>query len=129
MCRSVSTNCLRSGSVTALSPILLPFHSRRIRVLHFEPIWRAAGAVGGILALRDDALKPHLARVGEDGRAVALYVFVEPDAGASPGKHAHERGFSDLKRIAPQVIAVLLDEIEGVQERAVIMAAIANEIE
>ena len=38
-------------------------------------------------------------------------------------------GDADLKRIAPRVVAVELDQIEGVQERAVIMAAVANEIE
>src|SRR5262249_52898732 len=30
---------------------------------------------------------------------------------------------------APQVVAVQLDQVEGVQERAVIMAAVANEVE
>src|SRR5215831_9874861 len=35
------------------SPILLrfPLHRRASRILHFEPIGRAAGAIGGILAL------------------------------------------------------------------------------
>jgi hypothetical protein len=40
--------------------------------------------------------------MGEDGRAIAFHVFVEPDAGASLGQYAHESGFADLKRIAPQ---------------------------
>ena len=40
-----------------------------------------------------------------------------------------ERGLADLKRIAPQVVAVQFDEVEGIEERAVIMAAVANEIE
>jgi hypothetical protein len=71
---------------TSLSPILPPLraHSRRIRVLHFKPIGGAAGTVGGVLALRDDAFEAKLAGMGEDGRAVALDVFVEPDAGAGP---------------------------------------------
>src|SRR6516164_7297856 len=34
-----------------------------------------------------------------------------------------------LDWIAPQVVAVQFDQVEGVQERAVIMAAVANEIE
>ena len=29
----------------------------------------------------------------------------------------------------PQIVAVQFDQVEGVQERAVIMAAVANEIE
>src|SRR5215468_9173564 len=47
------------------SPILLRLapHGRCIRVLHLEPIWRAAGTVGGVLALRDDAFESHLTGV------------------------------------------------------------------
>src|SRR6516165_9336943 len=45
-----------------------PLGSRCIRVLHFQPIRRAAGTVGGILPLRHDTFEPHLAGVGEDGR-------------------------------------------------------------
>ena len=59
----------------ALPPILLglTLHSRCIRVLHFEPIGRAAGTVGGILALRDDAFKTHFASMGEDPRAPSCF--------------------------------------------------------
>src|SRR5262245_11413757 len=54
--------------------------------------------------------------MGEDGRAVTLHVFVEPDAGAGLGQYAHERGFADLKRITPRVVAVQLDRVEGVED-------------
>ena len=63
------------------------------------------------------------------GLAVALHVLAESDASLGLGHDRCERGLADLKRIAPQVVAVQLDEVEGVQERAVIMAAVANEIE
>src|SRR5262245_23348874 len=68
---------------TALSPIFLflALHRRRLRVFHFEPIGRAAGTVGGALALRDDAFEAKLAGVVEDGRAVALDMLIEPNAG------------------------------------------------
>src|SRR5262245_28201447 len=90
----------RAGGVSkALSPFVfaplflgLPPHGRCIRVLHFEPIRGAAGTAGGILALPDDALEAKLAGVGEDGRAVALHVFGEPDAGAGLGHDRGERG-------------------------------------
>ena len=36
----------------------------------------------GILALRDNAFKAEFGDMGEDGRAVAFHVFIEPDAGA-----------------------------------------------
>ena len=56
---------------------------------------------GRVLSLRNDSFEPHLAGVGEDGRAVVLGVLVGTDAGASLGQHACKRGFADLKRIAP----------------------------
>jgi hypothetical protein len=56
-------------------------------------------------------------------------MLIEPDAGAGLGHDRRERGLADLKRITPQIVAVQLDEVEGVEERAVIMATVANEIE
>jgi hypothetical protein len=44
--------------------------------------------------------------MGEDGRAVALDMFIEPDAGAGLGHDRCKRGLADLKRIAPQVVLV-----------------------
>jgi hypothetical protein len=71
-----------------LAQILLCFasHRRTSRVLHLEPVGRAAGTVGGILALRYDAFKTHFASVREDGRAVAFDMLVEPDAGTGLGQ-------------------------------------------
>jgi hypothetical protein len=43
-------------------------------------------------------------------------VFVEPDAGAGLGHDRRERGLADLKRIAPQVVAVQFDQVEGVEK-------------
>jgi hypothetical protein len=40
--------------------------------------------------------------VGEDGRAVALDMLVEPDAGAGLGHDRCERGLADLKRSRPR---------------------------
>src|SRR5262245_5710534 len=67
--------------------------------------------------------------MGKDGRAIALGMLIEPDAGARLGHDRRERCFADLKWITPQVVTVQFDKVEGVQERAVIMAAVANEIE
>jgi hypothetical protein len=68
--------------------------------------------------------------VPKHGLAIAFDMLVEPDAGAGLGHDRCERGLADLKRIAPpQIVAVQFDQVEGVEERAVIMAAVANEIE
>src|SRR5262249_22760718 len=76
-----------SAANRSSAPVLfcLSFHGRRIRVLHFEPVGRAAGTIGGILALRGNAFEAELAGMGEDGRAVTLDMLVEPDAGAGVG--------------------------------------------
>src|SRR5215813_104742 len=83
--------------------LLFALHRRCIRVLHFEPIRRAAGTVGRVLPLRDNAFEAKLAGMGEDGRAVALDMLIEPDAGAGLGHDRGERGLADLKRITPEV--------------------------
>jgi hypothetical protein len=50
--------------------------------------------------------------MGEDGRAVALDMLIEPDAGAGLGHDRCERGLADLKRIAPQIVAIQFDEVD-----------------
>ena len=52
------------------------------------------------------------------GLAVALHVLAESDASLGRGHDRCERGLADLKRIAPQVVAVQHDEVEGVEEYA-----------
>jgi hypothetical protein len=54
-------------------------------------------------------------------------VLVEAQPKASFGEHALQRGLAHFQRIAPQVVAVQFDKVEGVEERAIIMAAVANE--
>ena len=65
----------------------------------------------------------------EDGRAIAFHVFIEPDAGAGLGHDRRERDLADLKRIAPQIVAVQLDQVEGVEEDALVSALMTDEIE
>jgi len=99
------------------------------RILHLEPVGRAAGTVGGILALRDDAFKTHFASVREDGRAVAFDMLVEPDAGAGLSHDGCERGLADLERVTAQIIAIQFDQVEGVQEHVPVMLAVADTLE
>ena len=51
--------------------------------------------------------------MGEDGRAVAFDMLVEPDAGADLSQNRCERGLADLKRVTPQIVAIQFDEVEG----------------
>src|SRR5262245_65231608 len=56
-------------------------------------------------------------------------MLVEPDAGLGLGHDRRERGLADLKRIAPQVVAVQLDQVEGVEKDAPVSALVTDEIE
>jgi hypothetical protein len=67
-----------------------------------------------------------LAGMGEDGRGVALDVLVEPDAGLGLGHDRCERGLADLKRITPQVVPAQFDQVEGVEEDAFGVGAMAD---
>ena len=61
------------------TPILLRFppYSWCIRILRFDPMRRAAGTVTRVLALRHNALKPHLAGMKEDSGSVLGEVLIE----------------------------------------------------
>ena len=60
----------------------------------------------------------------EDGRAITLDMLIEPDARAGLGHDRCERGLADLKRVAPQVVAVQLDQVEGIEKDALVGALV-----
>src|SRR5262249_59815302 len=60
---------------------------------------RAPRAIRRVLALRHDAFEPHLARVGEEGRAVAFQMLVEAQAKASFGQHTSKCGLAHFQRL------------------------------
>jgi hypothetical protein len=66
------------------------------RVLHLEPVGRAAGAIRRVLPLRRDAFQPKLASIAEYDLAIlVLDVLVEPDAALWTSKRlAAQRGSS-----------------------------------
>jgi hypothetical protein len=44
-------------------------------------------------------------------------------------RSSQERGLATLERITPQVVTVQFDQVEGVQENASVIVAVANAIE
>jgi hypothetical protein len=46
--------------------------------------------------------------MGEDGRAVAFDMLVEPNARSGLGQDRCERGLADFERIATEIVAVQL---------------------
>jgi hypothetical protein len=61
--------------------------------------------------------------------AVALHVLVEPDARAGLRQDHFKPGLAAFQRITPEIVAVPLDQVEGVQENAFVVASVANAIE
>jgi hypothetical protein len=61
-----------------------------------------------------------LAGMAENSLTIALDMLIEPDAGAGLGHDRCERGLADLKRVAPQIVAVQFDQVEGVEGYAVV---------
>src|SRR5262249_35899118 len=121
-CRAGQNRAGRSSARSLSSaPILLFFslYCRASWVLHLEPIGRSAAAVGRTLTLRHYAFEPKVAGVAEYDLAVFLLdVLVEAQAGRCLGQDGRQRGLADLERIAAQVVAVELDQVEGIQEHA-----------
>jgi hypothetical protein len=53
--------------------------------------------------------------------------FTPPSPALGLGQDRCERGLADLKRIAPQVVAVQLDEVEGIEEYALDSSLVTDE--
>ena len=64
----------------------------------------------------------------QDDRAVASHVLVEAQA-TSFGQHTSKRGLAHFQGITPQVVAVQFDEVEGVEEYALVSTVVTDEIE
>src|SRR6516165_8583491 len=67
--------------------------------------------------------------MGKDSRAVAFHVFVEAQAKASFGQRTSKRGLAHFQRITPHVVAIQLDQVEGVEEGVTVMASVADTVE
>ena len=66
----------------------------------------------------------------EHGLAVVEFqMLVEPDANGALRQDRRERGLTDHQRLAPQIVPVQLDQIEGIEEHAAVIPAVADTIE
>src|SRR5262245_31232469 len=54
----------------------------------------------------------------EHGRTISLDVFIEPQARSGTPQYRCQRGLPCIERLPPQVVAVQLDQVEGIQEDA-----------
>jgi len=60
---------------------------------------------------------------------IAFHMFVESDAWASLGHDRDERGLADFEWVTAQVVAVQLNQVEGVEEDRPVVAAVADTVE
>src|SRR5947209_7846182 len=96
-------------------------------VLALDPVPRPAGVVGRAKALRYDA-EPELAGVAKHDVARFVDVLVEQQArfGVAQELIISERSLAALDGFAAQIIAVKLDQVEGVKEDVPVLAAVAQ---
>src|SRR5205823_971029 len=79
-------------------------------------------AIGSVLALADDALNAHGAGVLKDRIAVPFKEIDIAESGWCAIKQALERRFTFYIRRGPQVIAVQIEQIECLIDKAMVVA-------
>jgi hypothetical protein len=55
-------------------------------------------------------------------------VLIQPQARTGLGQYGGERGLAHLKRVPAEVVAVQLDQVEGVEEDAGVVPPIADAV-
>src|SRR5579864_1012513 len=90
----------------------------------FDEIVGAAGAIGRVLALGNDAFELHVAGVLEDRRTVGFEMLGEADAAliAHSHKKSLQRRFALDQRLAGRVATVEIKEIEDVIDKTIVAA-------
>jgi hypothetical protein len=70
--------------------------------------------LGTVHSLGNDALSTGPARKGEHDRPIFGDVFVEQDAGLSIAQQPRQSCFTLEKRAIAEILAIMLDQVEGV---------------
>ena len=123
----------RSRAAPCRSPIpplaAFPLHgnARRIANLHPDRAW--PGSIGAINLLGNDSLGTQPASVLEHGRAIPGNVFVEQDVSVGTAQQTRQCGLAVQEREIAQIPAILLDQVEGIEARAMCALGSAQFIE
>ena len=102
----------RKSLIPNLAP--LPLHGDAGGIADLDPDAARARQLGAIDLLRHDALGTKPASVCRDGRAVLSDVFVQQDAWLAVAQQSRERGLALKKWVIAQILALMLDRVEGV---------------
>ncbi len=67
--------------------------------------------------------------MAEHRRAVIFDVVIEPNTVTSIGQKIGKRRLADLERIAAEIVAVQLDQIEGIEEHPGVVPVVTDAVE
>src|SRR5262249_7634074 len=132
-CASNAPNArARAASAPLFSAPLLfgfPLHGRMLWVLALNPVWGPPGAVGRAEPLRHDAFEAKLTSMAKHHVTRIHDVVVNLQPNRRSGEQPNQQHLAALDALAPQVIAVELDQIKGVKEDVFVVTAIAQSVE
>ena len=105
-----------ASSIAKLAP--LPLHRKAGGIADLDPDAARTGSIRAVDFLRHNPLGAKLAGVREDDSTVLNDVFVE-DASLGIAQQPRQRGLAGEEWTITQVLAVVLDQVEGVKDRGV----------
>ncbi len=92
----------------------LPLRRDACRITDLDPDAARARQIDAVHSLGNDALSTEPARIGEDGRPVLGYVFVEYGASFGVAQQLRQRSLAAQEREIAQTLAIMLDQVEGI---------------
>jgi hypothetical protein len=104
----------KDSPIPNLAP--LPLYRNAGGIADLDPDRTSTGSIGAIDLLRHDALDAN-ARMSEHGRPILGDVFVNQDVTLSIEQQPRQRGLAFMKRVIAQIVAIMLDQVEGVEDR------------
>src|SRR5215467_12230593 len=105
----------RGSPIPILTALLL--HSDAVRITHLDPDRAWSRSIGAVDPLRDDSLGTKPASVLEHCGVILGDVFVEQDARPGIAQQPRELGLAVEEGAITQILAVVLDQVEGVEDR------------
>jgi hypothetical protein len=109
-------------------PLGLTPHRRCFGVFDFRPMRRAPGAIGGAEPLRYNTLASEPARLAEHDCAISRVTLVHDDGQMRAVQQLCEPPLARLDRLAPQIVAVELKQIERAMHGTADCAVAADQI-
>jgi hypothetical protein len=106
----------RKPPVRAPERLQLPIYGRMLPVLDFDPVGRAAGAIGPVRTLGDQILEPELARLAEKVRSyLATLELRYEDTIRSTREQAGEIGLAHRERQLTNILPAKCEDVEGTE--------------